>query len=712
MDPDRIFVTIFKGTNLAKGEEKEWSRAELIACLTEHKKGAKDEMGLVVGRFEGGRRNSASLFERRDLTFDIDSGHSEEEVRLAVEKLGYGAIVSSTYSHGKAQLSVAKPDYEKHIAAGPDESPESYLIKKKHLQPGVAAGATAKVDGKGRIIIQHAPCPRWRITIPAEQPFTFNGKDSIETWKTIYKAVGERLGLQYDTSCSDPTRLFYVPRIPDRPFLPPKWWQQEGAPLNFQALITQVPSTQKRVPPAKTAARPLSDTGLPIFEKPEWRNNRPKINAALNAIPADAVYPEWIEVGMALHDCSGGAQEALEVWDKWSRTESVKYKKGECASKWKTFGKSSGSNVGIGTLYKIAKEHGWKWGQTPCVTGSAPQDENCIDDFYTSVKEIRQKPLQVEWVIPGYFERDTVALIHGPYGAFKSLMVQDLMMRKSAGMIWAGVMLKRGACLYIQGEGQGGLHRRIEAFGRHHKIRPDSDIPFFASKTSIDLNSDQSVEYVVSKTAKIEEQSGMKVELICIDTLAANFGAGDENSTKDMARFLNQVNEVRRRTGAAILIVHHEGHSDKGRARGAIALPAGVDSVYRISSPRELMARLDRPSKMKDGTPPPETWFKAEIINLGMDADCRSMTSLVLEHAPGFEAPPATQKTKGHIQQLFLKQISAEGITVEDLKKSYAALRGGKYSKQGFHQALATFKNSGCAIEKDGKLFRREVAEW
>ena len=51
-----------------------------------------------------------------------------------------------------------------------------------------------------------------------------------------------------------------------------------------------------------------------------------------------------------------------------------------------------------------------------------------------------------------------------------------------------------------------------------------------------------------------------------------------ENSTQDMSRFVAACDAVRRRYGCTMLIIHHSGHGDKGRARGAIALKAALDA--------------------------------------------------------------------------------------------------------------------------------------
>ncbi len=65
-------------------------------------------------------------------------------------------------------------------------------------------------------------------------------------------------------------------------------------------------------------------------------------------------YDTWLRVGMALH----ADGQSCSVWDEWSRN-SPKYENGACERHWKTFGKHSGVNVGIGSIVQMAKDNGY-----------------------------------------------------------------------------------------------------------------------------------------------------------------------------------------------------------------------------------------------------------------------------------------------------------------------------------------------------------------
>ena len=87
-----------------------------------------------------------------------------------------------------------------------------------------------------------------------------------------------------------------------------------------------------------------------------------EIRQALEHISPDCSRDEWINCGMALH--WAGTQtdqldQALNLWNEWSQP-STKYP-GErgMATQWQSFKTDKASAVKLGSLFHIAKQHGW-----------------------------------------------------------------------------------------------------------------------------------------------------------------------------------------------------------------------------------------------------------------------------------------------------------------------------------------------------------------
>lgn len=79
---------------------------------------------------------------------------------------------------------------------------------------------------------------------------------------------------------------------------------------------------------------------------------------ALHTIPADCDRDTWIKVGMASKEAGIG----FEAFDLWS-AQADSYRAKDCSSAWKSF--KEGKGVGAGTLFTIAKRHGWHEGHQP-----------------------------------------------------------------------------------------------------------------------------------------------------------------------------------------------------------------------------------------------------------------------------------------------------------------------------------------------------------
>jgi len=104
--------------------------------------------------------------------------------------------------------------------------------------------------------------------------------------------------------------------------------------------------SDKPAPPPKASPPPLSAQGM---------SERDRVLSALDAIDPGLGYDEWVQVGMALHSALGG--EGFAAWDAWS-ARSEKYPgRPTLESHWKSF---KAGRVGAGTLFHLAKQHGWK----------------------------------------------------------------------------------------------------------------------------------------------------------------------------------------------------------------------------------------------------------------------------------------------------------------------------------------------------------------
>ncbi|MGR9117673.1 MAG: AAA family ATPase, partial [Gammaproteobacteria bacterium] len=260
-----------------------------------------------------------------------------------------------------------------------------------------------------------------------------------------------------------------------------------------------------------------------------------------------------------------------------------------------------------------------------------------VDDLLSSLGP-------ANWLIKNYFELDSLALMFGDPGAGKSFVAMDLALHVATGTPWHGNKTQKRSVIYAAGEGHHGLASRARAGADYHRI-DITGAPLYFSLRAAAFYDEESAADVSEAINRLSKQNGVHPGLVVIDTLARNFGPGNENSTDDMNKFIAHLDLfIRQRFGATVLIVHHTGHSDKNRARGATALKAALDSEYKISRDENNIVRLDC-TKMKDAVIPDSLAFAMKVVELPMsDEDGNVLTSVALQKidwTPRDEKPDA-----------------------------------------------------------------------
>ncbi len=244
-----------------------------------------------------------------------------------------------------------------------------------------------------------------------------------------------------------------------------------------------------------------------------------------------------------------------------------------------------------------------------------------------------------DYLVDGLLESQLMAVAFGDPGAGKSFLTIDLSARIATGTPFHGRETKQGTVIYIAGEGHGGIARRRAAWELETRVSLKG-APFFVSTVAGNFLDQVTTEAVIKAIEAIARISGPPA-LIVVDTLARNFGAGDENSAQDMNRFIAAIDDIKARwPGCTALIVHHTGHGSKDRGRGSIALKGGTDAEYCVK--KEGMIMTLECTKMKDGPPPARISFDLVEVILGQSRKGKPITSLALRL--GAAAPLSKRK--------------------------------------------------------------------
>ncbi|MGE0759584.1 MAG: hypothetical protein AB7O38_21380, partial [Pirellulaceae bacterium] len=207
-----------------------WS--ELVAELTTHSVGEKEGTCIVPAVFRGSERRKSNA-DRIDVAFlDSDAGHTLAEIRDAIIAEEWMAIISSSHSHLTTRTQAKRGHWDK-FRAKYGESPQSpaMFLADKGYHPHVADQARVLDASDEYVVFEHQPCPKFRIVLPLKRPWLArayeNQRAANAGWKERIEALATALELNHDQSCTDTSRLFYLPRRPlDGP--PPETLVLEG----------------------------------------------------------------------------------------------------------------------------------------------------------------------------------------------------------------------------------------------------------------------------------------------------------------------------------------------------------------------------------------------------------------------------------------------------------------------------------------------------
>lgn len=228
----------------------------------------------------------------------------------------------------------------------------------------------------------------------------------------------------------------------------------------------------------------------------------------------------------------------------------------------------------------------------PMKSGAAPSSSLLV-----SAHDIVSTASAPEYLIHGLIERNTLASLIAPWGAGKSVITLDIAIRITLGMPVHGRKVRSGPVVIVAGEGHGGIARRLAAWQAHHCRQIPADCLQY-TRRAVGMRHPEAVLELHAEIDAVASRIGSPPALIVLDTLSRNFGPGDENSNSDMASFVEAVDtRLRLPFGAAVLVLHHPGHLDKTRGRGASALPGAVDVEYMLETDEAGVIRMTAPNK-------------------------------------------------------------------------------------------------------------------
>ncbi len=262
-----------------------------------------------------------------------------------------------------------------------------------------------------------------------------------------------------------------------------------------------------------------------------------------------------------------------------------------------------------------------------------------------------------DWVIKGVLEDKVMAVLFGQPGSYKSFVALSWACCIAAGTSWYGHEVKQGPVFYIVGEGANGIKKRCAAWSIANGVNLKGT-PLYMSTVPMQALNQASANEVTMAIDELKALHGKPLSIF-IDTLARNFGPGDENSTADMSKFIATIDGVMG-NDCLRLIVHHTGHGNQNRARGNSSLVAALDAEYRLIKNDDRTATMSN-TKLKDE---PE-WSEDMTLSPRQVVVCNKfeddVTSIILE-CQGWQKQVNTSKMSDQQKKIWdvLKWVENE----------------------------------------------------
>jgi hypothetical protein len=398
------------------------------------------------------------------------------------------------------------------------------------------------------------------------------------------------------------------------------------------------------------------------------------IKSALNVLPNDLSYDEWLQIGMAIHHESEGSEEGFIIWDSWS-ANSPKYSSEDYGRyKWESFGCNTSSRpVTVRSLLKKANSMG---------ASIAIPDEVITKDDFEPILDIteRDNPTElksffnirtaadfmanvkpISWLIKGFLPKATLGVLYGESGSGKSFVAMDICAALARQVDWNGIRCQSQArrVLYVVAEGVGGFSVRLSAYCHKTGISANDLHVDIISDVVPNLTDGVSVDRLIR-----DIHQRQAYDLIVMDTFAQVTPGANENSGEDMGRALGYCRKISQSSGAMVLLVHHSGKDASKGARGWSGVHAASDVVFEISRFDE--ERCIKVTKQKDGSDGAEYGFRLVPVWLGEDEDGDDITSCVVEYKEFVKPVKVPElKTNQKIVYSVLSEFSPEAWTTE-----------------------------------------------
>lgn len=297
------------------------------------------------------------------------------------------------------------------------------------------------------------------------------------------------------------------------------------------------------------------------------------------------------------------------------------------------------------------------------------------------------KPKTIDWLWPNRFQAGALGLLQGQHGTTKSFLAIDMAARISTGRNWPDDRpCAKGAVVMFQGEDsfdQVVVPRlqaadadltKIVLFGG---VIPDGEL-------SIEPDFAHQIKKALNWTTK---QTGLPVRLVIVDPIGYFWGAKNENDNREVRQCFRGLQKVAETTGAAFLLVQHEGKSQTSAATrqlGSTAISATPRTVWAV-----IVDETDRNvfsmAFVKGNNVSNQSGLRYRIANNRIEWNAGALSATADEIRSPFSVagpekkrgPPLSEKKRADAVRIVNTLIEMEGVPIEIERGEHALQNAG-----------------------------------
>jgi phage/plasmid primase-like uncharacterized protein/KaiC/GvpD/RAD55 family RecA-like ATPase len=217
-------------------------------------------------------------------------------------------------------------------------------------------------------------------------------------------------------------------------------------------------------------------------------------------------------------------------------------------------------------------------------------------------------------LVEGLMTIGSSVVVYGDSNSGKTFWALSVATAIATGTDCYGRKTDSGLVVYLASEAPASIRSRMQAIKKFHGCNLEN-----LAMVPVPMNfysGDQDAHDVIELVRAVEQIKGRPVRLIIGDTLARMSAGANENSGEDMGPVMARFDQVATATGAALMIIHHNGKDAAKGARGWSGIRAHIDTEIEVTEKdgtRSVTVTKQRELPSKGDT----IYFKLEIIEMG-----------------------------------------------------------------------------------------------